>query len=310
MINYSEADINREMVYNAYRGISFTPEQRANTIIADYIIEMSNLVNIFAEFVTSENEEAITADLERYRQGYIKKLNAYLSALSRCLSSMITGPANFPVRRNEKANASTDKRRDEFLEYCTKVKKRLYRTYDPKLIAAAPISSDDDQAIEKLQAKINNAEALQTVMKVANIIIRKKATNEQKIAALVTLDGINEQTASKLLEPDYMGKPGFRPYQLQNNNANIQRMKQRIEQLKTERSRAPAEDKIINGVTVSENTDMNRLQLFFDGKPPVEIRQKLKSHGFRWSPRQGAWQRQLNDNARYAANLILEETND
>jgi hypothetical protein len=30
----------------------------------------------------------------------------------------------------------------------------------------------------------------------------------------------------------------------------------------------------------------------------------LKRKGFHWSPREGAWQRQLNDNAIYAVNYI------
>lgn len=42
---------------------------------------------------------------------------------------------------------------------------------------------------------------------------------------------------------------------------------------------------------------MNRQQirdkLVIDGKPPRETIQMLKSNGFRWSPTNGAWQRQL-----------------
>lgn len=48
----------------------------------------------------------------------------------------------------------------------------------------------------------------------------------------------------------------------------------------------------------------NRLQIFFEEKPDGETRSALKSNGFRWAPSAGAWQRQLNDNAIYAAGRV------
>ena len=61
---------------------------------------------------------------------------------------------------------------------------------------------------------------------------------------------------------------------------------------------------IVPGVTMSENTDITRLQLFFPGKPSQAVRDLLKSHGFNWSGREGAWQRLLNDNARTAVRRL------
>ena len=49
---------------------------------------------------------------------------------------------------------------------------------------------------------------------------------------------------------------------------------------------------------------LNRLQVFFDGKPDEAARDELKANGFRWAPSVGAWQRQLNKNAYYAAGYI------
>ena len=45
----------------------------------------------------------------------------------------------------------------------------------------------------------------------------------------------------------------------------------------------------------------------FDGKPDEATRALLKANGFRWSPSQGAWQRMLNDNGRYAAQKVRDE---
>ena len=55
-----------------------------------------------------------------------------------------------------------------------------------------------------------------------------------------------------------------------------------------------------------ENTEIMRLQLFFDGKPDSDIRDILKKNGFRWSPRNKCWQRQLTNNARYAMKQVLK----
>lgn len=52
------------------------------------------------------------------------------------------------------------------------------------------------------------------------------------------------------------------------------------------------------------NAEINRLQIIFDGKPGEDMRDALKSNGFRWAPSQGAWQRQLTANALYAAKHI------
>ena len=63
-----------------------------------------------------------------------------------------------------------------------------------------------------------------------------------------------------------------------------------------------AKDIVINGVRCLENTEAMRLQLFFEGKPAREIITLLKSHAFKWSPSNMAWQRQLTNNAIYAFN--------
>lgn len=54
---------------------------------------------------------------------------------------------------------------------------------------------------------------------------------------------------------------------------------------------------MIGDVRILQNTIDNRLQLFFDGKPEPIMIEKLKARGFKWSPRNKAWQRQLTPNA-------------
>ena len=93
---------------------------------------------------------------------------------------------------------------------------------------------------------------------------------------------------------------------LRNNNANIRHTRSRLEALKAEKERGTAETSN-EFFRVKENTEAMRIQLFFDGKPEPEVRQIVKAHGFRWAPSVGAWQRQLNNNGRYAVKQVIEE---
>jgi hypothetical protein len=43
--------------------------------------------------------------------------------------------------------------------------------------------------------------------------------------------------------------------------------------------------------------EANRLQILFDEIPADDLRAALKSHGFKWSRKNEAWQRQLTRNA-------------
>jgi hypothetical protein len=103
-----------------------------------------------------------------------------------------------------------------------------------------------------------------------------------------------------------LGRLGFPGYALQNNSANIRRMKERLSSLERSASRETSETDH-NGIRVVENVEENRVQIIFPGKPDSSVRSLLKSNGFRWSPMNGAWQRHLNSSGKYAAQRIIEE---
>ncbi len=167
------------------------------------------------------------------------------------------------------------------------------------------ISADDPGAPDKLRERIAELEAKQERRKAANKIIQGKPKNEstpEKIAALLAA-GFSKAHAEELFKPDFCGRIGFASYELSNNNANIRRLKQRLAQVE---SRADAETKETEheGFTVRENTELNRVQIIFPGKPDEATRSLLKSRGFRWAPSEGAWQRQLNNAGRWAAQEV------
>lgn len=125
-----------------------------------------------------------------------------------------------------------------------------------------------------------------------------------------TMKGFGDLTDEKAAEIDEKVKNGYSwvtvPYaafQLSNNNAEINRLKKRIAVLEQRDETGFVGWKFEGGEAVA-NQEENRLQLIFDGKPTEEQRSQLKRWGFRWSPTNRAWQRQLNNNAIYAAGQI------
>src|SRR5690606_19005540 len=129
----------------------------------------------------------------------------------------------------------------------------------------------DDDAIERLEAKIARAVKLQETMKAANKVIRKHLGNhEAQKAGLIAL-GLSEATASKILAPNCFGSIGFESFELKNNNANIRRMKQRLEQIKRDQS-AEVEEVEGEHAKFEDCPAENRVRLYFPDKPAAEVR--------------------------------------
>lgn len=65
------------------------------------------------------------------------------------------------------------------------------------------------------------------------------------------------------------------------------------------------ENREVDGVKLVFNRTLDRVQLIFPGKPDPEVMAELKGRAFRWSPREGAWQRQLTRNGVWAAEHVF-----
>ena len=163
------------------------------------------------------------------------------------------------------------------------------------------IFSDDPQAIEKLEKKLVSLQGSQEFMKAANKCIKK-----QDKEGFLKLPFATEIIWGELNTPSFRGRVGFASYSLQNNNAEISRVKKRIELLKRQATHETSEV-IIKGVRLVQNTEANRVQLFFNGKPNEDVRKQLKANGFRWCHSENAWQRHLNSWAVRIARDLLEK---
>ncbi|MFH6840994.1 DUF3560 domain-containing protein [Providencia sp. 2024EL-00732] len=173
-------------------------------------------------------------------------------------------------------------------------------------VGKAGISSDDPDAILKLQKKLTRLEKSHEIMKSVNKIVKnKKMTHDEKYNEIIKL-GIKEKDINELLTGNIVGTIGFAPYALQNNNAEINRVKKRIKSL----SKIKNNDNVIeenNKFIFKINYEINRIMFIFDGKPEKEVRKILGENSFNWSSYNNAWIRKISHNALYAANSIKKQ---
>ena len=161
------------------------------------------------------------------------------------------------------------------------------------------ISSDYPEALAKLKEKLESLQISQTRMKQINAYYKKNGTCRG-------FHGLSDELADKLVEDmrhHPWDKRPFAAYALANNNQNINTVKKRIARL-TEAKELGYQGWEFDGGRVVANADVNRLQIFFDEIPDEEVRKELKGRGFKWAQSVGAWQRQLTDNAIYAASRV------
>lgn len=239
--------------------------------------------------------DKIDALLDSYARRLADNINNSNLIGTMCPSILIAGGSGFNVRKKERQNAAADRNMQEWNE----IQGILHKI---RSVGTGGISGDDPNALNKLRAKLESLERLQNRMKAANSAIRMKdqAKGDAKLAEM----GYSPSDIKELRSPDFCGRIGYPSYQLSNNNANIHRIRERIEELE-KRQDSPAPDGWkFDGGEVVINTELNRLQIVLDDRPDADTKQALKSHGFRWAPSQGAWQRQLTDNAIHAAKAI------
>ncbi|GEM_PF-1201338 len=184
---------------------SHSPKQRAESAISEAITFLENGREVLS------NNAASSDQIEEWTARYIRLWLAYQAAGARTANPMITGPANFPVARNNKAMEVERKRGEEFYAFAD----HPYRWFERQAKQA------DKAALSAEAAKVDH----------------------------------------RSIEFD--------------------------------------------GVKLVQNITLDRIQLLFDGKPDAETITKIKGEAFRWSPREGAWQRKNTNNGVQAAYRIL-----
>ncbi len=273
-------------------------------------------MNSFSDYVPGSATQSYRAEVdeaaalaERQKQRvdpmYHDKIDSLLDAFARKLadninrrneiatrvpSILVAGGSNFPVRKKEKQNRADDAAMEEY---------RQIRGLLDKIrgTGMGGISADDPAAVDKLKAKLRGLEALQDKMKAVNAYYRKHKILEG--CPQLSAEEIEKLKAGMARSWRSEPKP-YEGYLLTNNSAVIRQTKKRIEEL-SHKAETEYEGWAFEGGEVKMNLEANRLQVFFDEKPDRDTCSAMRHSGFKWAPSVGAWQRQLNDNAIYAA---------
>ncbi len=258
MTDRFEDDIPLDIATAAHCGTSFVPEQRGAEEVAEYADRLRRDRARLQAMATPEAAAEFDAQFERYRQGFRKRAIAYLTAKSRCVSTMIAGPANFNARQAEKRGSSADKKNAELWDFRERAIKAILRSLGH--VPYDVIPGGDNDAVPRLQAKISEAEDIRARMKAENEAARK--------------DGKAAVWAS---------------YQFTNLGSNIRRMKDRVAQI-SHAQNMPNRIAIGSAARLEDAPAENRVRLFYPGKPEDDVRASLMSQGFRWTPTFGCWQ--------------------
>ena len=234
--------------------------------------------------------------LDSYARILADAINRENEISCRCPSVLVAGSANFPVRKKEKQVAAWDSNRENFRK-ADGILDKIRST------GTGPIDFADPHAEEFLADRVQQLQQCLDNAKATNAYYRKNKT-------LVGCPGITPDRAQHLdgiLEENkkqFGSAQPFPGYELTSIRNRLHAAEDRLQEFQS-RKAAPAGDTVFPGGVIVRNLDLDRLQIFFDEKPDEEQRAALKSNGFRWSPKNSAWQRQLTDSAERAARRAL-----
>ena len=275
-----------------YRPGSATEEYRAA------VDKAAALVQARKSKISPYYHDKLDALLDRYSRRLADYYNAYYRNESACPSILVCGGSNFPVRKKQKQNARRESLWQEYKEIDAILDKI-------RSIGTGPVDLADPNAKDILSDQLKRVQKSLERAKALNAYWRKHKT-------FVGFEGLTEEAAKKMdadfsdlqKRAPYISKP-YPDYELTSLRSKAKRIQARLDDLEKLQQSAPDQGMEFAGGTIVRNTTANRLQIIFDDIPTADVRQALKSHGFRWSPRNQAWQRQLTQNAEYDAQKIL-----
>ena len=311
-----------------------TPENRPETVSpygsideetawnAHYCVHMGDYKpgSATASYRNSVDKAAQMVEQQKSRVSafYHDKLDALLNSYARRLaqwtndynrnqasypSQFIAGAGNFNMRKHNRQMSREDSLWEEY--------RQIEAILDKiRSVGTGPVDLADPHAREMLTERLNSQRQMLEDAKTANAYYHKHKTLEG-------CPGLSEKNRAWLTRPGVFasgdgspisqyGSP-FPAYELASIRGKIERTEQRLAELDRREQQAaePQTGTAFDGGQIVRNIDLNRLQILFDAIPDADTRAALKQNGFRWSPKNQAWQRQLTDNAERAARQVL-----
>lgn len=294
---YYQIDENTARLAHQMMSMSDYPEGRATREYRAAVDKAAALVEQKKQQLSSFYHEKLDALLDRYARRLAEWTNAYNRNGASCPSVLVSGAGNFPMRKKARQNAREESlwaERQEIDSLLDKIKST----------GTGPIDLADPHAREMLEDRIQSIQAEIEKGKALNAWMRKHHT-------FSGFPGLSEEQAEKM-DRDFAdlvkrcpfhSKP-YPDFELASLRGKLKRVQDRLAELKSKQSTGN-EEEAHDGFTIVRNVDLNRLQILFDGIPDDATRAALKSHAFRWSPKNKAWQRQLTKAAEDAAKAVL-----
>lgn len=274
-----------------YRPGSATAEYRAAVDKAAALVEQRK------QKVSPFYHDKLDGLLERYSRRLASYYNDYYRNEAACPSILISGGSNFPVRKKEKQNS----RRETLMHEYNEIQGILDKI---KSVGTGPIDPTDPHAREMWVDRLQRLQSTLDRGKAMNAHFRKHKT-------MKGFPDMDDETAAEMDEaisraPAFAQTP-FPDFELASLRGKIKRAQENLSKLDSlEHHKDDAANTLeFDGGKIFLNMEANRLQILFDEIPSEETRAELKSHGFKWSRKNEAWQRQLTRNAIYDAKHIL-----
>lgn len=291
-IDESMARLSHQMMsMSDYRDGSATAGYRAA------VDEAAALVERQKQKVSPFYHHKLDALLDRYARRLAAYYNDYYRNEAACPSILISGGSNFPVRGKEKQNS----RRETLMHEYNEIQGILSKI---KSVGTGPIDPTDPHAREMYADRLQRLQST---------LDRGKAMNAHycKHKTMKGFPDMTDETAAEMDEaisraPSFAQAP-FPDSELASLRGKIKRTQENLSKLDgLEQHKDDAKNTLeFDGGKLFLNMEQNRLQILFDEIPADDLRAALKSHGFKWSRKNEAWQRQLTRNAVYDAKHIL-----
>ena len=295
-------EINEDTARNAHYCVhmsDYQPGSATNGYRAA-VDEAAALVEARKAKVSPYYHDKLDALLDRYARRLAQWMNDYNRNQASYPSQFISGAGNYNMKKHEKQMSREDTLWNEYDE----IKAILNKI---EAVGTGAVDLADPHAremladqLQKLQRKLDESKAL-------NAYYRKHKS----------FDGFPGLTAETAAKPTadfadtcqrcpWVNHP-IPDYELTSLRGKIKRIQARLDELdkRAQQAEQPADSTKFPGGEIVRNLEADRLQILFDEKPDEEMRTALKQNGFRWSPRNQAWQRQLTQNAESAARRVL-----
>ena len=292
-------EINEDTARNAHYCVhmsDYNPGSATNSYRAA-VDEAAALVEARKAKVSPFYHDKLDALLDRYARRLAQWTNDYNRNQASYPSQFISGAGNYSMKKHEKQMSREGTLWNEYDE----IKAILHKI---ETVGSGPVDLADPHARELLQDRLQQEQNALDYCKAANAYYRKHKT-------LRGYASLTDEQADAITDPEAFsiklyGKP-YGDFELSSLRGKIKRVQARLADLDKLQAAAQQPDSTtkFDGGEIVRNAEENRLQILFDEIPDADTRDALKSNGFRWSPRNKAWQRQLTQNAEIAARRAL-----